>query len=124
MMSTLYFLLLAAASASPIPDFQDEVQLLRERQENSNTSSLLPYSLPSDGPDVLRATDITTKQTTFTYGPPVGVGPAYPAGALGATYVATDGAIDNAELASQVLIMRSDDTKARLDSAKVVALSR
>lgn len=116
-MSFLYFLCLVAVTASPLPDIRDGVQSLEERQENS--TSLLPYSLPPTGPDAVRAADITTKQLTFTYGPAVGVGPYSPAGALGTTYTATDSAIDDAELGSQVLIMQTDQNKARLDSAKV-----
>lgn len=119
-MSILSFLFLTAVTASPVPGWQDDVHLLlQERQDNA---SLLPYSLPPNGPDVLRATGISTKQTTFTYGPPVGVGPYYPAGVLGTKYATADGAIDNAELAAQMAIMKTDDAKARVNSAKVMYL--
>lgn len=116
-MSLLYFLCLLAVTAAPVPELGDGAQSLQERQDNS--TSLLPYSLPSTDPDVLRAADITTKQSTFTYGPAVGAGPYSPAGVLGTTYTTTDSAIVDIELGLQVLITQTDETKARLDSAKV-----
>lgn len=118
-MPVFNILFLTAAAASPVFKANNADQSLRERQDNS--SSLLPYSLPPSGPDGLRAADITTKQLTFTYGPAVGgIGPYSPTGALGTSYVTVDSAIDDAELGSQVKIMTLDDTKARLDTAKVM----
>lgn len=106
-------------SASPVS--------LRAAHENhfltsrDNKTLLLPYSLPNDDPNLLRAADILTKQATFTYGPAIGAGPASPAGALGETYLAIDSAIVDSELTAQVAISTNDSIVAHL---KTVGLSQ
>lgn len=102
----IFFLVFSTTiSASPVS--------LRAAHENhfltsrDNKTLLLPYSLPNDDPNLLRAADILTKQATFTYGPAIGAGPASPAGALGETYFAIDTAIVDSELTAQVALSTS-----------------
>jgi hypothetical protein len=108
--SLSFSLLTAAAAAFPHNYIQPQ---------QDNTPSILPYSLPDDDDQLLRATGITTKQATFLYGPGIGGGPSSPAGPLGVTYVTRDSVISDGELALQIPITTGDATSARLNSAKV-----
>lgn len=118
-LAALFLAISTIVSASPVA--------LRATHENhllisrDNNTSLLPYSLPNDDSNLLRAADILTKQATFTYGPAIGAGPASPAGVLGETYFTIDTAIVHSELTAQVAISTNDSVVAHL---KTVSLSR
>lgn len=102
--------------AAPATQVRDDV-MLEVRQ--SGNSTLLPYSIPQNDNSALRATGITTKQTTFLYGPGIGGGVSSSSGPLGTSYIAVDSAIADGELALQAPITAADYSKASLDSAKV-----
>ena len=78
------------------------------------------YTLPQNSKHkLLRAAGVTTKRTTFLYGPPVAGGPYFPAGLLGLERVALDQAYIQLDLAPELAAAVLDDTKATADIAKV-----
>jgi len=80
------------------------------------------YTIPqqaSVAASLARSASILTVRTNFLYGPPVGGGPYYPSGLLGAAKDAADAASIQVDVNSQIVNAAADLAQAVLDTPKV-----
>lgn len=79
-----------------------------------------PYTTPQQSTSrFTRSLNLALVRTTFLYGPPLGGGPSFPTGLLGAAKVAEDAANIQLDLVPELAAAAVDLAKAALDSPKV-----